>query len=366
MIDLDGNSLTLEQLVAIASDFAPVSRSSAMRARACAAARAVVDEFADRDDADLRHQHRLRQLRRGEDPARLAVAAAGQPAAQPRRRRRRAAAGPRRARDDGAARQRAGQGLLRHPARDARPARRAAEPRASTRSCRRAARSGASGDLAPLAHIALVLIGEGEVVGLGGRRRSGDAALARAGLTPAALGPKEGLALINGTQPSTALLGLALAAARAAGARRGHRRGAQHRRAAGVDARRSIARIHAARGFAGQSAVGGQPARAARGQRHQRRARQLRARAGRLFDALRAAGARRGARGLPVRARRVRHRGQCGHRQPDGLRRHARDRLRRQLPRRAGGASPPICCASASRSSPRSASGGRIGWSIRR
>jgi histidine ammonia-lyase len=71
---------------------------------------------------------------------------------------------------------------------------------------------GASGDLAPLAHLALVLIGEGEAWH-NGERESGAAALVRAGLKPAALAPKEGLALINGTQPSTALLGLALAGA---------------------------------------------------------------------------------------------------------------------------------------------------------
>ena len=71
---------------------------------------------------------------------------------------------------------------------------------------------GASGDLAPLAHLALVLIGEGEAWH-GDARVSGAAALQRAGLKPVTLAPKEGLALINGTQPSTALLGLALAAA---------------------------------------------------------------------------------------------------------------------------------------------------------
>ncbi|HET7032142.1 MAG TPA: histidine ammonia-lyase, partial [Casimicrobiaceae bacterium] len=107
---------------------------------------------------------------------------------------------------------------------------------------------GASGDLAPLAHLALVLIGEGAVM-------SGDAgatALRHADLEPIALGPKEGLALINGTQPSTALLGLA-----AAGAER-------LARAADIVAAMSIdglqgsskpfdPRIHAARGFAGQA-----------------------------------------------------------------------------------------------------------------
>ena len=63
---------------------------------------------------------------------------------------------------------------------------------------------GASGDLAPLAHMAAVMIGMGEAT-YQGRRMDGAAALAKAGLTPVVLGPKEGLALINGTQFSTAL-----------------------------------------------------------------------------------------------------------------------------------------------------------------
>ncbi|MEM1039389.1 MAG: histidine ammonia-lyase [Pseudomonadota bacterium] len=62
---------------------------------------------------------------------------------------------------------------------------------------------GASGDLAPLAHMAAAMIGEGEAFH-DGVRMSGADALARAGLTPIVLGPKEGLALINGTQFSTA------------------------------------------------------------------------------------------------------------------------------------------------------------------
>ena len=83
---------------------------------------------------------------------------------------------------------------------------------------------GASGDLAPLAHLSAVLIGEGEAK-IDGRVLPGRDALARAGVRPVALGPKEGLALLNGTQVSTALAlaGLfaaerALAAAFVAGA----------------------------------------------------------------------------------------------------------------------------------------------------
>ncbi|KRS19768.1 histidine ammonia-lyase [Roseovarius indicus] len=63
---------------------------------------------------------------------------------------------------------------------------------------------GASGDLAPLAHMAAVMIGEGEAT-FNGQRLPGGEALAKAGITPIVLGPKEGLALINGTQFSTAL-----------------------------------------------------------------------------------------------------------------------------------------------------------------
>ena len=112
---------------------------------------------------------------------------------------------------------------------------------------------GASGDLAPLAHLALVLIGEGEARTAGGPPEPGADALRRAGLAPVSLAPKEGLALINGTQASTALLGLAVAGAAALA------------RAADIAAALSIEglqgsrrpfdpRIHAARGFAGQSA----------------------------------------------------------------------------------------------------------------
>jgi histidine ammonia-lyase len=68
---------------------------------------------------------------------------------------------------------------------------------------------GASGDLAPLAHLALVLIGEGEAF-VGGQRLPGRAALARAGLEPVVLEAKEGLALVNGTQAMCAVGALAL------------------------------------------------------------------------------------------------------------------------------------------------------------
>ncbi len=76
---------------------------------------------------------------------------------------------------------------------------------------------GASGDLAPLSHLALVLIGEGEAV-VAGERLPGSAALARVGLRPVVLEAKEGLALNNGTQVQTGIGALALLAAERAAA----------------------------------------------------------------------------------------------------------------------------------------------------
>ena len=101
---------------------------------------------------------------------------------------------------------------------------------------------GASGDLAPLAHLSLVLIGEGEILSGGPRPQ------------PVVLGPKEGLALINGTQASTAVLALALADAERVA------RAADIAAALSIDALRGSihpfeARIHAARPFAGQAAA---------------------------------------------------------------------------------------------------------------
>ena len=117
---------------------------------------------------------------------------------------------------------------------------------------------GASGDLAPLAHLALVLVGEGDVLPdqptpSASPAIAGAAALKAAGLEPITLGPKEGLALINGTQFSTAILALALAGAE------------RVCRAADIAAAMSIdalmgsmhpfeARIHEPRAFRGQAA----------------------------------------------------------------------------------------------------------------
>jgi len=68
---------------------------------------------------------------------------------------------------------------------------------------------GASGDLAPLAHLALCAVGEGEAVHRGERMPGGEA-LGRAGVEPLRLEAKEGLALLNGTQALTAVGALAL------------------------------------------------------------------------------------------------------------------------------------------------------------
>jgi len=112
---------------------------------------------------------------------------------------------------------------------------------------------GASGDLAPLAHLTLALIGEGEAT-RGSERLEGPAVMAAAGLAPLELEAKEGLALLNGTQVSTALAiegwrlaDRLLAASITAGA-------------LSVDGLAGSfvpfdARIHEARGLAGQQAV---------------------------------------------------------------------------------------------------------------
>src|SRR6185437_8710848 len=72
---------------------------------------------------------------------------------------------------------------------------------------------GASGDLAPLAHLALPLVGEGEAF-VDGERLPGGEALARVGLEPLRLAAKEGLSLINGTQFMASYLSLGLVRAR--------------------------------------------------------------------------------------------------------------------------------------------------------
>jgi histidine ammonia-lyase len=113
---------------------------------------------------------------------------------------------------------------------------------------------GASGDLAPLAHLALVLIGEGDAtVGDSGTVIPGADALAAVGLSPTTLAAKEGIALINGTQPSAAVTALAVAGAERLA------RAADIIAALSIDGLRGSMRpfdprIHAARPYAGQAA----------------------------------------------------------------------------------------------------------------
>ena len=109
---------------------------------------------------------------------------------------------------------------------------------------------GASGDLAPLAHLALSLIGEGELHHAGGKGAAAEVLRAH-GLAPVALGPKEGLALINGTQAHTAVGTLALVSARRCW-EAAHVAGAVTLEALLGTPTAFDARIHAARGQRGQ------------------------------------------------------------------------------------------------------------------
>ncbi|HEX8952593.1 MAG TPA: histidine ammonia-lyase [Polyangia bacterium] len=111
---------------------------------------------------------------------------------------------------------------------------------------------GASGDLAPLAHLALVVMGEGEAI-LDGKRMPGDRALAQAGLSPVQFEAKEGISLVNGTQCMTALGALALVDAEDA-ARLADLVGAMSLEALKGTPRAFDPRIHAVRPHAGQAA----------------------------------------------------------------------------------------------------------------
>src|SRR5258708_5721457 len=109
---------------------------------------------------------------------------------------------------------------------------------------------GASGDLAPLAHMAAAMIGVGDVMVNAHRRPAADA-LAGASLSPLELGPKEGLALLNGTQFSTAYALAALFEAEAL-FRTALITGALSTEAAKGADTPFDARIHALRGHPGQ------------------------------------------------------------------------------------------------------------------
>ena len=147
---------------------------------------------------------------------------------------------------------------------------------------------GASGDLAPLAHMSTVLLGVGEVE-CGGKIMSADEGLKRAGLTRIKLAAKEGLALLNGTQTSTALALVNLfsidnlyATALVAGA-------------LSVDAAEGSAspfdaRIHELRGHPGQIAAAAAYRELLAGSADQLQPSRMRQGAGSLFAALPAAG----------------------------------------------------------------------------
>ena len=219
-------------------------------------------------------------------------------------------------------------------ARARRAAARAARARRRCRSCRAAAPSGASGDLAPLAHIAVVLCGEGRATlrRRGARRRRGAAARrARADRAGREGGPRA-----DQRHAPDGGLRRPRAARRAPAARcgRGHR-GALARGLHGLDRRRSTSASTMLRRQPGQGAVAARAARPARGQRDRREPRRLRARAGSVHAALRAAGARRDRRRARLRRGRAGARARRRHRQPAALPGRRRGLLGRQLPRAA-------------------------------
>ena len=268
MIELDGSSLTLDHLVAIAYDNEQIGLTNGARARV-RAARAVVDEFAHRDQPTYGINTGFGNFADVKIPAdqldtlqvnllRSHAAGVGDPLPVPVVRATMALRANVLAKGFSGISVDTLELLIAM-------LNRGVHPRVPSRGS-----VGASGDLAPLAHLALVLIGEGEALvnhdandpsraswmpsGLRGEMPTGPGAeaLRRAGLEPIRLAAKEGLALINGTQPSTALLGLALAGAE------------RLARAADIAAAMSIdglqgstkpfdRRIHDARGFTGQS-----------------------------------------------------------------------------------------------------------------
>jgi histidine ammonia-lyase len=249
VIALDGNSLTLDQLMAIAHDFAPVTIASSALERV-RAARAVVDRFAQGDapvygiNTGFGSFAEVRIPTESLDALQLNLlrshaAGVGEPLPVAAVRAMTALRANVLAKGFSGIRAETLQLLVELLNRRVHAV---VPSRGSV---------GASGDLAPLAHLALVLIGEGETWHEE-RRESGADGLTRAGLRAATLAPKEGLALINGTQASTALLGLALA------------RAERLARTADIVAALSIdglqgsmrpfdPRIHVARGIAGQS-----------------------------------------------------------------------------------------------------------------
>ncbi|MGH9410439.1 MAG: HAL/PAL/TAL family ammonia-lyase, partial [Vicinamibacterales bacterium] len=250
MIHLDGSTLTLEQLVSIAYDRAPVALAPAS-VRAVDEARAVVDRRAAGDAAvygintgfgslaEVRiAPDALGELQR--NLLRSHAAGVGEPLPVPAVRAMMALRANVLAKGFSGIRRSTLELLLEAINRRVHPI---VPSRGSV---------GASGDLAPLAHLALVLIGEGEAtVRDAPEVLPGRVALAAAGLTPIDLGPKEGLALINGTQASVAVEALALVGAERLA------RAADLTAALSIDGLRGSyhpfeARLHHARPHAGQ------------------------------------------------------------------------------------------------------------------
>jgi histidine ammonia-lyase len=252
MIELDGASLTLDHLVAIAYDGEKVGLADAARQRV-RAARAIVDRFAQRDEPTYGINTGFGNFAEVRIPPdsletlqvnllRSHAAGVGDPLPVPVVRATMALRANVLAKGFSGIRLETLERLIDLLNRGVHPC---VPSRGSV---------GASGDLAPLAHLALVLIGEGEVWAgeAGGAGEAGREALRRAGLEPIRLAPKEGLALINGTQPSTALLGLAVAGAEVLA------RAADIAAALSIDGLQGSSRpfdrrIHDARGFPGQS-----------------------------------------------------------------------------------------------------------------
>src|SRR5689334_1673673 len=210
MIDLDGSSLTLDHLVAVAQDHEHVRLTAAARERV-RAARDLVDEFAHHDEPTYGINTGFGSFAEVRIPAdsldalqvnllRSHAAGVGDPLPVRVVRATMLLRANVLAKGFSGIRVETLERLIEL-------LNRGVHPRVPSRGS-----VGASGDLAPLAHLALVLIGEGEVEAIGGVESGADA-LTRAGLAPIRLAPKEGLALINGTQPSAALLGLAVAGA---------------------------------------------------------------------------------------------------------------------------------------------------------
>ena len=345
---------------------------SALAARGRArvdASRAVVDRHAARRRAGLRHQHRLRRARRDRSSratrsARCSsICCAATPPASASRCRSRAVRATMALRANVLAKGFSGIRLD-----DARALIDAAQPGVHPVVPSRGS-VGASGDLAPLAHLALVLIGEGDAtVGDGAvrcrrRRRAARAPASRRSRST----PKEGLALINGTQPST-------------GDRRRWRCSAPSGwRARPTSPRRCRSTRCAARFIRSSRAsttprplrrpgtLGRQPA--ARCSRAARSTSRTRTAAG-CRTPTRCAARRRctARRATPCASSRGRStiEANAATDNPMVFADDERDRVGRQLPRRAGGDRRRPAGDRRSRSSRRSASGAPIGWSIRR